>query len=182
MAPGSEATDFTETKEMAVDEIAPGSPPTSADRVTPQHIPSLQLHVNIPPITGSTPLRSYRKTIDAIAKGMRDPKNLQSLVVKRAQECVGSFPIKSESTRGTCVVCAAETKWFCVGCHVNVCVNNISDTRKHAAKYAKFECNSMDLTIAPLHGSIAQPKVIKNCEFTCFLLLHQNAIFDAVGV
>ena len=126
-------------------------------------------------------MRSFRKTIDAIAKGKKQPKNFQPIVVERVQDGVGTFPIKSESARGTCVACAAETKWYCVGCHVNVCVNNISDGRKEKAKCGEFECNSMDLTIAPLPGSTAQPTLFNDCEFTSYRLLHQKALFKAAG-
>jgi len=175
----ADTTESTEAETVSDDESPPPSPKIQG-RATRGTKPALQVQVNLSAITGSTPQRSVRKTIDKLAKGIVKPKRNQQVVVDRVLNCTG-FPVWSENARGTCVICGAETLWYCIGCHVGICVNNIADDKKEKSKHVPFDCYEMDVTIAALPGSGAVPKSLSNVANSCYLLHHRAAIFKALG-
>jgi len=177
---GDDATETTEPETVS-DDDDPFPTLELQGRSTRCNRPALQVEVNLPVITGATPKRSIRKTIAKLEDGTKNPKPNQMLVVDRVRNCCG-FPIWSEETRGSCVVCGADTLWHCIGCHVNVCVNNISDEKKEKSKHEPFEYHQLDFTIAALPNSTAVPKRLRGVANTCYLLHHRAAIFKALGV
>jgi len=152
--------------------------PLLQGRATRGSKPTLKVQVNLP-VTGDTPKRSVRKTLARLEAGGAKPKRNQSMVMERVKNCTG-IPAWSPACRGYCIVCGTDTFWYCLGCHVNVCSNNISDEKKAKAKHTEFDCYEMDITIAALPGSGAATKVIPNVANTCCFHHHRGAIFKTL--
>jgi len=137
--------------------------------------PILKLQATAIPITGSTPQRGIKKKFTRLLDGSDAPKGNQSLVVDRVRKCTG-IPVYRNNARGLCIICGKETYWYCMGCHVCLCMTDVSK----AKNADDFDCFEMDITIPALQNSGAASKQFHSVN-KCYLHHHCMAIFDVIG-
>lgn len=128
---------------------------------------------------GTTPRRNVKRRYE-------DPRNVDDEAVARHKACRG-IPIyrvsedlnhRKTGARGACMLCKADTNWWCAGCHSWVCHGGGSDNDgaeagRTSPRIRKF-IRDVKEYVASIGGRRKKQKAVVTAVHSCFIQSHPN--------
>ena len=127
---------------------------------------------------GTTPKRDVKRRYD-------DPRDVNDEAVIRFKACRG-IPIyrvamdlkhRGPGARGSCMLCKADTNWWCAGCHTWVCHGGGSGSDESAngdSPRARSFIRDVKECIARVAGRTKKQRVVVTAAHSCFVRSHPN--------
>jgi len=128
---------------------------------------------------GTTPRRDVKRRYN-------DPRNIDDEAVVRFKACRGT-PIyrvaedlkhRGPGARGSCMLCKADTNWWCAGCHTWVCHGGGGGSNEVASgaseSWARGFIQDVKEYVAFVSGRRKKQKAVVTAVHSCFVRSHPN--------